>query len=102
MEIPAIHTLSLAQVGLANADNTADTAKPISVLQQAGWIPRLILVHTHVAANITDFTAAVDARVQNIVGAAPGALTRLMKLANALVTMQFASTVTTNLAVKRP
>lgn len=59
--------------------------------------------HTHTAANITDFTSAVDARVQLIVDAAPAALDTLNEIAAALNDdPNFAASVTTSLAGKQP
>jgi hypothetical protein len=61
------------------------------------------LGHTHTVAEITDFTTSVDARIQNIVGAAPAALDTLDELAAALGDdANFAATVTTSLANKAP
>jgi hypothetical protein len=59
--------------------------------------------HTHSSSQITDFTTAVDARVQLIVDAAPAALDTLNELAAALNDdPNFAATVTTALAGKQP
>lgn len=59
--------------------------------------------HTHTTEQVTGFTAAVDARVQQIVGAAPAALDTLAELADALGDdADFAGTVTTALAGKQP
>lgn len=55
-------------------------------------------IHTHPTIDIVGFTAAVDARVQNIVGAAPAALDTLVELATALGNdASFAATVTAQL-----
>lgn len=54
--------------------------------------------HNHTASQITDFTTAVDARVQLVVDAAPAALDTLNELAAALGDdPDFAGTVTTQL-----
>lgn len=58
---------------------------------------------TQPSSTISDFNTAVDARVQNIVGAAPAALDTLVELASALGNdANFASTMTTALAGKEP
>lgn len=62
---------------------------------------RVPLAHTHTALQITDFDAAVDSRVQLIVGSAPAALDTLGELAAALGDdANFASTVTASLSNK--
>jgi hypothetical protein len=97
------HSVTKTQVGLGNVDNTADTAKPVSIAQQAALDGKTDIGHAHVATDITNFNTAVDARVQNIVGAAPSALDTLDELAAALGDdANFAATVTTNLAGKQP
>lgn len=59
--------------------------------------------HTHTASQVTDFATAVDARIQNVVAAAPAALDTLDELAAALGDdANFAGTVTTALAGKQP
>lgn len=53
---------------------------------------------TQLASTISDFQAAVDARVQTVVGAAPGALDTLAELASALGNdANYAATTTTAL-----
>lgn len=57
--------------------------------------------HTHTSTEITDFNAAVDARIENIVGASPTALDTLNELAAALGDdPNFATTITTQLGTK--
>lgn len=59
--------------------------------------------HTHPSSQITDFGAAVDARIANVVGTAPANLDTLGELADALNDdANFAATVTTSLAGKQP
>lgn len=59
--------------------------------------------HTHATTDITGFNSAVDARIQNVVGAAPAALDTLDELAQALGDdANFAATMTTALAGKQP
>lgn len=60
-------------------------------------------IHTHPSSQITDFQAAVDARVQLIVDAAPSALDTLNELAAALGDdPNFAGTITVALSNKQP
>lgn len=57
--------------------------------------------HNHTASNITDFNSAVDTRINNVVGAAPGALDTLDELAAALGDdANFAANLTTTLSGK--
>jgi hypothetical protein len=60
------HTLVKADVGLSNVDNTADLDKPVSTATQTALNGKANSVHTHVAADITDFNSAVDARIPSI------------------------------------
>lgn len=55
------HAVTKAQVGLSNVDNTADTAKPVSTAQQTALNGKANSVHTHVAADVTDFQTSVSA-----------------------------------------
>lgn len=67
---------------------------------QSGGVPPA--AHTHTSSQITDFVTAVDARVQQIVGAAPAALNTLDELAQALGDdANFAASVTSALAGKQ-
>lgn len=69
----------------------------------AGLATKATTVHTHTAAQITDLTTTVDARVQLIVDAAPAALDTLNELAAALGDdANFAATTATALAGKQP
>jgi len=51
--------LAKADVGLANVDNTADTAKPVSTAQQTALDGKAALSHTHATADITSGTLGV-------------------------------------------
>jgi hypothetical protein len=69
------HSVTKAQVGLGNADNTSDANKPVSTAQatadaavQAFSIQRANHTGTQTAATISDFSAAADARVAAAVG----------------------------------
>lgn len=56
-------TLAKADVGLSNVDNTSDSDKPISTATQTALNGKANTSHTHVAADVTDFSAAADARI---------------------------------------
>lgn len=53
------HSVTKTQVGLANVDNTSDLAKPISTATQTALDGKSDTGHTHLAADITNFDAAV-------------------------------------------
>jgi hypothetical protein len=53
-------------IGLGNVDNTSDLNKPISTATQTALDGKANTAHTHVAADITDFNSAVDARIPSI------------------------------------
>lgn len=124
-------TLVKADVGLGNVDNTSDAAKPVSTATQTALnlkaplasptftgtpvVPGYVTTaaqttalagkantsHGHASTDITDFTTAVDARVQNVIGAAPAALDTLVEFAAAINNdANFAATTTTALAGK--
>jgi len=65
--------LNKATVGLANADNTSDAAKPISTATQAALDNKAGLTHAHSGADITSGTVA-SARLATATGAAVGAI----------------------------
>jgi len=84
----AVAALTKSSVGLANVDNTADTAKPVSTAQ---------------ASAIATAKSEAIAEVNALLVGAPAALNTLDELAAALGDdANFASTVTTNLAAKAP
>lgn len=59
--------------------------------------------HTHTAGNVTDFSAAVDARIALVIDAAPESLNTLNELAAALGDdPNFAGTITTLIGTKQP
>ena len=88
----AVAALTKSSVGLANVDNTADTAKPVSTAQASA-------IATAKAEAIADATSQVNA----VIASAPAALNTLDELAAALGDdANFASTVTTSLAAKAP
>jgi len=81
-----------AHVGLANVDNTADSAKPVSTAQATA-------IATAKSEAIADATAQVNA----VIASAPAALNTLDELAAALGDdANFATTVTNGLAAKAP
>jgi hypothetical protein len=53
--------ISKDDVGLGNADNTSDSAKPISVDTQAALDLKAPLVHTHVIADTVGLQTSLDA-----------------------------------------
>lgn len=50
------HSVTKAQVGLGNADNTSDAAKPVSTAQQTALDGKAATGHTHTATAISDST----------------------------------------------
>lgn len=56
-------TLNKSDVSLSNVDNTADVNKPVSTATQTALNGKANTAHTHVAADVTDFSAAADARI---------------------------------------
>lgn len=88
----AVAALTKSSVGLANVDNTADSAKPVSTAQATA-------IATAKSEAIADATAQVNA----VIASAPAALNTLDELAAALGDdANFASTITTSLAAKAP
>ena len=84
--------ITKTMVGLGSADNTADTAKPVSTAQASA-------IATAKAEAIADATAQVTA----LVTGAPAAMDTLDELAAALGDdANFASSVTTSLGLKAP
>jgi hypothetical protein len=65
-------TLVKADVGLANVDDTADAAKPISAATQTALNGKAATVHTHVAADITDLATFVSTAATNVINNAEG------------------------------
>ena len=88
----AVAALTKSSVGLANVDNTADSAKPVSTAQATA-------IATAKSEAIADATSQVNA----LLTGAPAALNTLDELAAALGDdANFASTVTTSLGTKAP
>ena len=94
-----------ADVGLNLVDNTADSAKPVTVA--AGKLKFGSTVQTMDADSVdgdskaTIKAAAVSTAETNIIGSAPGALNTLAELATSLGNnASFSSTMTTSLAAK--
>ena len=84
--------ITKSMVGLGSADDTADTAKPVSTAQATA-------IATAKAEAIADATSQVNA----LLTGAPAALNTLDELAAALGDdANFAATVTSNLATKAP
>jgi hypothetical protein len=78
--------ITKSDVGLGNVDNTSDANKPISTATQTALDGKAATSHTHTAANVTDFTASVDARINTVLDTAGAgtALDTLNELAAAL------------------
>ena len=103
-------------VGLGNADNTADSAKPISTATQTALDLKAPLVSPALTGVPTAPTAAagtattqvattqfVGAAVSALVAAAPAALDTLNELATALGNdASFSTTITNSIATKSP
>ncbi len=64
-----------ASVGLENADNTSDAAKPISAATQTALNGKANTSHTHAVADVTGLQAALDAKVSKAGGTMTGPLT---------------------------
>jgi len=56
------HATTKGQVGLGNADNTSDAAKPVSTAQQTALDGKSNTSHTHVIANVTGLQTALDGK----------------------------------------
>ncbi|MBE1471374.1 hypothetical protein [Kibdelosporangium phytohabitans] len=59
--------LSRADVGLANVDNTADTAKPISTATQAALDGKAATSHNHAVADVTGLQTSLNAKATKLV-----------------------------------
>jgi len=88
----AVAALTKSSVGLGNADNTADTAKPVSTAQA-----------TAIATAKSEAIADATSRVTAVINGAPAAFDTLKEIADYISTDQTAaSAVTTALATKAP
>lgn len=86
----------------ARANHTGTQAISTIVNLQTSLDGKAASSHTHIASQVTDFATAVDARIQNIIAAAPAALDTLDEIAAALNDdPNFAATMTTALAGKQ-
>jgi hypothetical protein len=56
-------TLAKADVGLANADNTSDAAKPVSTATQTALNGKANTSHSHAIFDVTGLQAALDAKL---------------------------------------
>ncbi len=50
------HTVTKAQVGLGSAENTVDSAKPVSTATQTALDAKAALVHAHAQSDVTGLT----------------------------------------------
>jgi len=57
------HSVTKAQIGLGNVDNTSDANKPISTATQTALDGKANTSHTHTAAQITDLTATINGKI---------------------------------------
>jgi len=60
------HAVTKAQVGLGSADNTADSAKPISTATQAALDAKAALVHVHAQSDVTGLTTSLAGKEPSI------------------------------------
>ena len=92
---PVINTptgITKSDVGLANVDNTADSAKPVSTAQASA-----------IATAKSEAQGYADEQIGLVLGAAPAALNTLNELATALGNdANFSGTITSSLATKAP
>lgn len=55
-------TLAKADVGLSSADNTSDTAKPISIATQSALDGKANTLHNHAIADVANLQTSLDAK----------------------------------------
>jgi len=60
------HTVTKAQVGLGSAENTADSAKPVSTATQAALDAKAALVHAHAQSDVTGLVTALAGKEATI------------------------------------
>jgi len=60
------HTVTKAQVGLGSAENTADSAKPISTATQTALDAKAALVHAHAQTDVTGLTTSLAGKEPSI------------------------------------
>lgn len=70
-------TLVKNDVGLGNADNTSDAAKPISTATQSALDGKAASIHGHVIADVTNLQAALDGKAAAVHGHAIADVTSL-------------------------
>jgi len=88
----AVAALTKSSVGLANVDNTADTAKPVSTAQA-----------TAIATAKSEAIADATSRVTAVINGAPAAFDTLKEIADYIATDQSAgSALTASVATKAP
>ena len=95
----AISTIIGLQTSLDGKQASGDYATNTALTTGLG--EKADATHNHTASQITDFNAAVDGRIENIIGTAPEALDTLGEIADALADdADFAATITTALSGK--
>ena len=60
------HTVTKAQVGLGSADNTTDSAKPISTATQTALDAKAALVHAHAQSDVTSLTTSLAGKEPSV------------------------------------
>jgi len=58
-------TITKADVGLSNVNDTSDASKPVSTAVQAALAGKADTGHTHTIANVTGLQAALDGKMSN-------------------------------------
>lgn len=71
-------------LGLGNVDDTSDLSKPISTATATALSGKASTVHSHVAADVTDFSEAVDNRVAALLVAGSNVTLTYNDIANTL------------------
>ena len=66
------HTVTKAQVGLGSAENTADSAKPISIATQTALDAKAALVHAHTQTDVTGLTTSLAGKEPSITAGTNG------------------------------
>ena len=98
------HSVTKAQVGLDQVDNTSDINKPVSNATQTALNGKADNAITLAGYGITDAdtSSEVDAKIAGLVGAAPSTLDTLNELANALGDdPNFATTIAAQIGTKQ-
>lgn len=68
--------ITKAMVGLSNAENTSDLAKPISTATQTALDGKAAAVHTHTIANVTGLQTSLDGKMTGAASSTDNAVPR--------------------------